>query len=135
MVIGSAVVLAAFGLSAGLTYGLSTGNVGYELPRMLVATLAYLPAVWVVAGIAMALYGLVPRLSFMSWGVLGAFVLLELIGETLKVSQSILNLSPFNRVPAFLISGVSVMPLVWLTILALVLTIVGLIGFQHRSIG
>jgi len=89
----------------------------------------------VVAGIAMALYGLVPRLSFVSWGVLGAFVLLELIGETLKVSQSILNLSPFNRVPAVLVSGVSVMPLVWLTILALVLTIVGLIGFQHRSIG
>ena len=73
VVIGSAVLLAAFGLPAGLAYGLSTGNVGYELPRVLVATLTYLPAVWVVAGIAMALYGLVPRLSFVSWGALGAF--------------------------------------------------------------
>ena len=51
VVIGSVVVLVAFGLPAGLTYGLSTGNVGYELSRVLVATLAYLPAVWVVAGI------------------------------------------------------------------------------------
>jgi len=32
-------VLTAFAVPAGLTYGLSTGNVGYELPRVLVATL------------------------------------------------------------------------------------------------
>jgi len=133
--IGSVVVLMAFGLLAGLTYGLSTGNVGYELPRMLVATLAYLPAIWVVAGIAMALYGLVPRLSFVSWGALGAFILVELIGETLQVSQSILNLSPFNQVPKVLVSGVSLMPLVSLTLLAFVLIIAGLVGFQRRSIG
>jgi ABC-2 type transport system permease protein len=135
MVIGSAVLLAAFGLPAELAYGLSTGNVGYELPRVLVATLAYLPAVWVVAGIAMALYGLVPRLSFVSWGALGAFVLVELIGETLQVSQSVLNISPFNHVPKVLVSGVSLMPLVLLTLLALVLVIAGLVGFQRRSIG
>jgi ABC-2 type transport system permease protein len=109
--------------------------VGYELPRVLVATLAYLPAVWVVAGIAMALYGLVPRLSFVSWGALGAFVLVELIGETLQVSQSVLNISPFNHVPKVLVSGVSSMPLVLLTLLALVLIIAGLVGFQRRSIG
>ena len=135
MVIGSAVVLAAFGLPAGLTYGLSTGNVGYELPRVLVAALAYLPAVLVVVGITMALYGLVSRLSFVSWGALGAFILVELIGETLQVSQSILNISPFNHVPTVLVSGVSLMPLVSLTFVALVLTIVGLVGFQRRSIG
>jgi len=135
VVIGSAVALAAFGLPAGLTYGLSTGNVGYELPRVLVAALAYLPAVLVVVGLTMVLYGLVPRLSFVSWGVLGAFILVELIGETLQVSQSILNISPFNHVPTVLVSGVSLIPLVSLTLVALVLTIVGLVGFQRRSIG
>ena len=135
MVIGSAIVLTAFGVSAGLTYGLSIGNVGYELPRVLAATLAYLPAVWVVGGITMALYGLVPRLSFVSWGALGAFILVELIGETLQVNQSILNISPFNHVPNVLVSEVSVLPLVSLTVAALILAIVGLIGFQRRSIG
>ncbi|MGB9370757.1 MAG: ABC transporter permease [Halobacteriota archaeon] len=135
VVIGSVVVLAAFGLSAGLTYGLSSGNVGYELPRMLVATLAYLPAVWVVAGIAMAFYGIIPRFALLSWGVLGAFIGLEIVGETLQMSQSILDLSPFHRVPAVLVSGVSVTPLVSLTLVALVLTIAGLFGFQRRSIG
>ena len=135
MVIGSAVVLAAFGLSAGLTYGLSAGNVGYELPRIVVATLAYLPAVWVLGGIAMAFYGIIPRFALLSWGVLGAFIGLEIVGETLQVSQSILDISPFAHVPAVLVSGVSVMPLVSLALVALALIIAGLIGFQRRSIG
>jgi ABC-2 type transport system permease protein len=135
VVIGSVVVLAAFGLLAGLTYGLSSGNVGYELPRMLVATLAFLPAVWVVAGIATAFYGIIPRFALLSWGVLGAFIGLEIVGETLQVSQSILDISPFAHVPAVLVSGVSVMPLVSLALVALALIIAGLIGFQRRSIG
>ena len=71
----------------------------------------------------------------MSWGALGAFIGVELIGETLQVSQSILNISPFNHVPKVLASGVSLMPLVSLTLLALVLTIAGLVGFQRRSVG
>ena len=135
VVIGSATVLAAFGILGGLTYGLSTGNVGYELPRVLVAALAYLPAVWVIAGIAVVLYGIVPRFAVLSWGALAAFVGIEVIGATLKVSQAIMDLSPFTHVPTVLVSGLSVMPLVLLTILALVLTIAGLIGFQRRSIG
>ena len=63
------VVLAAFSVPAGLTYGLSVGNVGYELPRVLAAAMVYLPAIIVMAGIAMALYGL-HRLTFLSWGAL-----------------------------------------------------------------
>ena len=70
MVVGTIVVLAAFSVPAGLTYGLSVGNVGYELPRVLAAAMVYLPAVSVMAGIAMALYGLMPRLTFLSWGAL-----------------------------------------------------------------
>jgi putative exporter of polyketide antibiotics len=38
-------------------------------------------------------------------------------------------------VPKVLVSGVSLMPLVALTLLALVLVIAGLVGFQRRSIG
>jgi putative exporter of polyketide antibiotics len=38
-------------------------------------------------------------------------------------------------VPAVLVSGVSVMPLVSLALVALTLNIAGLIGFQRRSIG
>jgi ABC-2 type transport system permease protein len=137
MMIGSALVLVAFGLPAGLTYGLSAGNVAYELPRLLVATMVYLPAIWVVAGIAMALYGLAPRLSFVSWGALVTFVGVELIGGLLNTSQAVLNISPFRHVPAVLASGLSgsAQPLVSLTFVAVALFTIGLMGFRHRSIG
>jgi ABC-2 type transport system permease protein len=133
--LGTAVVLAAFGMSAGLAYGLSTGNVGYELPRVLAATLAYLPAIWVLAGIAVALYGLIPRFTFLSWGALLGVILIELFGTILKVNQSILNISPFTHVPQVLVGEVSFMPLIWLSVVAFILIVTGLIGFQRRSIG
>jgi ABC-2 type transport system permease protein len=59
---GPAAALAAAGLAAGLAYGSSTGDVGRQLPRVLGGALVQLPAVWVLAGIAVALFGLLPRL-------------------------------------------------------------------------
>jgi len=97
--------------------------------------MAYLPAIWVMTGIAMALYGLMPRFTFVSWGALLAFIVIELVGEPLHVSQSILNISPFTHVPKVLISGVSLTPLISLVVVALVLTVAGLLGFQHRNVG
>jgi len=133
--VGTAIVLAAFSLPAGLIYGLSIGNVGYELPRVLAAAMAYLPAIWVMAGIAVALYGLMPRFTFVSWGALLGIILIELLGKILQVNQSILNISPFTHVPKVLVGEVSVMPLIWLAVVAFALTVIGLIGLRRRSIG
>jgi ABC-2 type transport system permease protein len=134
--LGSAVVLAAFGLTAGLTYGVSTGDVGGELPRVLAASLAYLPAVWVLAGITMALFGLLPRFAtFVSWAALAACILLDLGGELHQVSQPVLDISPFTHVPkVLLVSEVSVMPLVWLVAAAAMFAIAGLAGFRRRDL-
>jgi ABC-2 type transport system permease protein len=134
-VIGTAVVLAAFSVPAGLTYGVSVGNVGYELPRVLAASMAYLPAIMVMAGIAMALYGLMPKLTFVSWGALLGIIVIELLGEILPISQSIQNVSPFTHVPKVLVSEFSATPLILLAAVALALIVTGLLGFQHRSIG
>jgi ABC-2 type transport system permease protein len=135
VVVGTTVVLAAFSVPAGLTYGLSIGNVGYELPRVFAAAMVYLPAILVMAGIAMALYGLVPKLTFVSWGALLGIIVIELLGEIFQVSQSIQNISPFTHVPKVLVSEFSATPLILLIAVALALIITGLIGFQRRSIG
>ncbi len=133
-VVGSAVVLAAFSVPAGLTYGLSVGNVGYELPRVLAAVMAYLPAILVMAGIAMALYGLTPRLTFLSWGALLGIIVIELLGELLQIGQSIQDVSPFTHVPKVLVSEFSATSLILLIAVALVLMVTGIIGFQRRNI-
>ena len=134
-VVGPAITLSAAGLAAGLTYGLSTGEVGEELPRVLAGAVAQLPAVWVLAGIAAALFGLLPRLTSLSWAALGAFVLLGLFGELLQLDQWMVDLSPFTHIPKLPGGEVSAEPLVWLVSVAAVLTMAGLVGFRRRDLG
>ena len=69
--VGAAVVLAAGGLLAGLAHGLRAGDLGGELPRVLGGALVQLPAVWVMAAVGAALFGLLPRLVVgATWAVL-----------------------------------------------------------------
>jgi ABC-2 type transport system permease protein len=133
-VLGPTTVLAVLGLLIGLAYGLSAGDVGRELPRLLARTLVALPAVWVMAGLATALYGLLPRFAApASWGALALFLALELGWELQQISQSLFNISPFAHVhwaiPATTAS------LVGLASVAAALMAVGLIGFQRRDLG
>lgn len=133
-VAGPAVALATAGLAAGLTYGFSTGDLGEELPRVLGAALVQLPAVWVLAGTAVAFYGLLPRFAtFVSWGTLGVFLLLGQFGELLQLEQWMLDVSPFTHIPSLPGGEVSAPSLIWLVSIAVVLTAAGLIGFHRRD--
>lgn len=133
--IGPVALLAAFGLAAGLTYGLSAGNIGYELPRILAAALAYVPAVWVLSGITALLFGLLPRYAgFLSWIALGMCIVIDLGGELQLLNQAMLNLSPFTHVPKILVGQTSMLPLVWLLAIAAALTIAGLVSFRRRDV-
>jgi ABC-2 type transport system permease protein len=91
--LGQVAVLAALGLTSGLTYGLSSGDVGRELLHVLAATLAYVPAVWVMGAVAAALFGLLPRLTVGSWAALVLVAFLELGWELQQISQSIYGMA------------------------------------------
>ncbi|MFR9779713.1 ABC transporter permease [Micromonospora sp. MS34] len=132
--LGPAVVLAATGLATGLTYGLSVHDVPAELPRMLGAALAQVPAAWVLAGFAVLLFGLLPRLAPVAWGVLAVCVLLGQLGAVLKLSQWLLDVSPFTHTPQTLGPGWSATPLWTLTALALALSALGLASFHRRDV-
>ncbi|MCW3843652.1 ABC transporter permease [Micromonospora yasonensis] len=132
--LGPVVVLAVTGLATGLTYGLSVHDVPGALPRMLGAALAQVPAAWVLAGFAVLLYGLLPRLAPVAWGVLAVCVLLGQLGAVLKLSQWLLDLSPFTHTPQTLRDHWSATPLWALTLLALLLAAAGLTGFHRRDV-
>ncbi len=132
--LGPALALATAGLTAGLTHGLNTGDVGRELPRVLNGAMMQLPAVWVLAAIAVALSGLLPRLATVSWGALAVCLLFGLVGATLQLSQWLLDVSPFSHVPKVPGGEVSATPLVWLVAVAVVLAAAGLVGLRRRDI-
>lgn len=133
-IVGPALILALSAVVAGLTYGSIVGDIGGQVPRVLVAAMAQVPAVWVITGATMALYGLVPRLSPISWGVLGATLLLGLLGQILEFPQWSLDLSPFTHVPMIPADDFVLAPFLVLTAIAAGLVVSGLVGFRGRDI-
>jgi ABC-2 type transport system permease protein len=129
---GSVVLLLVTGLAAGLVHAAQdrTANAG----DVVTAALVQLPAVWVVAGIVVAGFGLVPRFAALGWVALGAFVLLGELGPVVGLDQRVLDLSPFAHVPRLPGSSAAAPALGWLTLVALGLVVVGLWAFQDRDV-
>ena len=135
-VIGTAVLLALAGLAAGLGYGLRTGSAGPQAARMLGAAMAQLPASLVLAGVAVALVGLLPGASVAgAWTALGVVVVINLFGVALQLSHWLLDISPFTHVPKLPGGTVSAAPLLWLCLAALVFSAAGLAALRRRDIG
>ena len=132
--LGPAVALAVGGLAAGLTYGQASGDVGTQVPRVLAAALVQLPAVWVLAAVTVLLFGLLPRLVMVSWAVLGFCLLLGQLGAIVQLDQWALDVSPFTHIPRIPGGELTVTPLAWLTGIALLLTVLGLLGFRRRDV-
>jgi ABC-2 type transport system permease protein len=132
--LGSVVVLAASGIAAGVAHGLRTGDLGTELPRVLGAALAHAPAVWVLIGVCVLLFGLVPRLSVLAWGVLALALVIGQFGEVLQLDQWALNLSPFTHVPDLPAADFVALPLVVLLLAAAVSVALGVAGFRRRDL-
>ena len=132
--LGSAVVLAMGGLGTGLAHGLLSGDTA-AVPRLLGAALAYLPAPWVLVGVAVVLFGLVPRVAAAAWAVLAGCVLVGLLGPLLELPGWVSGVSPFQHVPRLPAAEFSTVALVVLLGVAAALVGAGLTGFRHRDIG
>jgi ABC-2 type transport system permease protein len=131
----SAGAVSAGAVSAG---AVSAGAVsaGPEAARMLGAALAQLPAAAVLAAVAVALFGLVPRASVAgAWSALGVVVLLGLFGQALKLSGWVLDVSPFTHAPKLPGGPAPAAPLLWLGLAALALAGFGLGALRRRDIG
>ncbi|GII58123.1 exporter of polyketide antibiotics [Planotetraspora thailandica] len=133
--LGPTLVMVAAGLTTGLTYGASIGDVGGQLPRGLAAALVQLPAVWVLAGLTAAIFGLLPRLApAVAWSALGLCLFLGQLGAALQLSQAALDVSPFTHIPRVPGGDVSALPLVLLTAIAAALVVFGLAAFRRRDV-
>jgi ABC-2 type transport system permease protein len=130
---GSLLILAANGLGAGLADAIN-GHDASALPRLLLAGVVPAPAVWVLVGATVALFGLVPRAAVAAWGVLGACVVLSMLGPLLGLPDWLLDLSPFQHVPQVPAADFDAAPLLGLTAVAAALTAVGVTAFRRRDL-
>ena len=135
-VVGTAVLLAVAGVATGLGYGVRAGGAGHEVARMLGAGMAQLPAALLIAGVAAAAFGLLPEAcAAIAWTVLGLVFFVNIFGQSLQLSHWVLDISPFTHVPRLPGGTVNAAPLLWLSVLALSLCVIGLAGLRRRDIG
>jgi ABC-2 type transport system permease protein len=130
---GSLLILAALGLGAGIADAFSSDDAG-RVPVLLGSAVALAPAVWVLAGAALALVGLVPRAAVGAWGVLGGCFLLLYLGPLLSLPDWVMDLSPYTHVPLLPAADFDVVPLLVLTAIAVVFAVVGTVGLRRRDI-
>ena len=132
---GAAVVLATGGALAGLAHGLRVGDVGGQLVRVLGGALVQLPAVWVMAAVGAALFGLAPRLVVgATWAILAVVLAVTLFGQPLRLDQKLQDLSPFTHLPRLPAATFTATPVAWLLAAAALLAAVGLAAFRRRDL-
>ncbi|MGW4461879.1 ABC transporter permease [Micromonospora sp. NPDC004704] len=133
--VGAAVLLGLAGVSMGLSYGLSVGDVGGELAELTGAAYVQLPSALILAGFAVAVFGLVPRMAVgLAWLGFTLCLVLGQFGGLLNLPASVRDLSPFSHVPALPSAEITAMPLVVLSAVALAFGVVGLVLFRRRDL-
>jgi ABC-2 type transport system permease protein len=131
--LGVAVVLLIGGVGIAVGNALALGDTS-RIGSLLVASLARVPAAWVLTGVVVILFGWLPRWVPLAWGV---FVLAFAIGEfgpLWKAPQWLMDVSPFVHSPRFPAVDTTVTGLLPLTLVAVLLIAAGFLGWQRRDL-
>ncbi len=131
---GTIVILLVAGLSVGLSDAAVTGDAG-AISKSVGAALAYTPAIWVLVGLTVALFGFVPRATALGWGFLTVCFVIGMLGQLLDLPTWVEDVSPFQHVPQLPAAELTLVPLAALFVVAAGLTAAGLAGLRRRDIG
>ncbi|AGP30260.1 ABC transporter permease [Corynebacterium terpenotabidum] len=129
-------VTGALILLAGAVVGLfvANGDSGVTFGETFLQALVTVPATWAVVGVAVLVIGVRPQAAIAAWiGVVASFGL-TLLGPTFKLPNWALGISPFRHIPTISSDGATWTGLSVVGIVALVLMVVGLVGYRRRDI-
>ena len=132
--IGSAVLLLVGGACMGAGYGALIGDPGRAADWRF-ASLAYWPAVMVLVGVAVALFGWLPRLAVPAH-VGGAVRMwsIVIVGDALHLPGWLLDALPFSATPHLPLAPLTWTPLVIMTLIAAGLVWAGVDRFTRRDV-
>ncbi|MGW2642603.1 ABC transporter permease [Streptomyces sp. NPDC001348] len=124
---GAALIMLLAGAGFAVGYGKQTGPI-------LGACLLQLPAVWVIGGVTVLLYGAAPRAATAAWGVAVAVLLIGWVGPALDAPRLVLDLSPFGHLPKLPGGRMEWGPVLVLLGVAAALVGGGLAGLRRRDL-
>ena len=105
-----------------------------RIGELTAAGLVMVPAMWLLAGVTLLVYGLLPRWSLAAWALVAWVFVAAMFGILLDLPQWLLNLSPFQHVPALPAAPMSWLPIVVLSAVAASLIAAGLAALDRRDI-
>jgi len=130
---GSLVVVGLGGVGLAAMYAAVSGDVG-GAPRLAAASLAYAPALWVMAALTLLILAVRPGLAGAPWAVLGFSVFALMFGETLRLPDWLVDLSPFAHVPLVPAEDYAWTSALGLTAVAAALTAAAFAAFRRRDV-
>lgn len=131
-VVGVLWLLALTGVGLWVGYVAASGP---SIGNLVVAAVAWAPAVWVVAALGALSLALRPSLGVLVWVWPAAFFVLTMVGELFKAPGWLLDVSPYRHVPQLPAESWSWPAELGLTVVALALLAVAFWRFRERDIG
>lgn len=101
---------------------------------LLKAMMVYLPAVWVMLGLAVLFIGILPEWTGFTWIYLGFSFFAVYLGGILQLPEWLKKLSPFGNIPQLPVDEINYPTLLVMTVLAIILSIIGFVFYRKRDI-
>lgn len=133
MSLGLVGVLLAAGVATGAGAAMTTGDSSYAW-TMTVASLAHIPGVLVLLGIAAVLFGVFPRAIGAAWAMLGYTLFAGVFGTLTDLPQWARNLVPMEHTGNPPLDDISWAAVAVLLALAAGLAAIALAGFHRRDL-
>ncbi|WP_174150353.1 ABC transporter permease [Microbacterium halophytorum] len=124
-------LVAGVGEALGAAAGVSDWSLFWPVVLGHVAQTA---GVWVVLGLAVALYGLSPRLTGLVWVLLVGGALLTLFGEMLDLPEAALGASPFDHAGQYPAEELEWAAIGVMAGIAVLLAVIGAVAFRRRDL-
>jgi ABC-2 type transport system permease protein len=97
---GTLLLAVSYSVGSAVGYGSQVDGVPHALGRLVPAALAHVPAMWVMAAVALLLWAWWPHATWAGWAALVGFVTLGEVGELLDLPGGVIGLSPVQHVPS-----------------------------------
>jgi ABC-2 type transport system permease protein len=101
---------------------------------LLKANFVFLPAIWVMIGLAVLLTCLLPKFTTAAWIFFGYVFFVEFIGRMLDLPEFMAKISPLSHIPQMPAEKVTAPPLIALTAIAVIFTAAGFWFYQKRDV-
>ncbi|MCL2451296.1 hypothetical protein FWD20_00190 [Candidatus Saccharibacteria bacterium] len=132
--VGAAVMLAISGFVMALCVN-TFSSWSVNMSDYVFGALSYWPMAALLAGLYVALFGLLPRLAgLVLWVIYGYIAFMSWIGPLMRVDQWIMNISPLSHFASVPSEAVKFAPLAAATAVAATAALLGFVSWRRRNL-